>query len=136
MAAQEVFELFDADADDKLSIEEFGRALRALGNAPTEKEVEELAAGRETISYNEFKSVLSSYTSPKDSSIKQELRESLSVFDRENSGNVPEAELRFVLSNMGEILSDTEVDQIIKDAPKNKDGEIPIESLLKMILSM
>lgn len=128
--------MFDADADEKLSLEEFGRAMRAMGNAPSEKEIQGLVAGNESISYEEFKSALASYSSPKDSAIAQELRESLTVFDRENSGHIPEAEMRFVLSNMGEILSDTEVDQILKDAPKNKDGEIPIESFMKMIFAM
>eukprot|EP00954_Amorphochlora_amoebiformis_P022025 1350343-Amorphochlora_amoeboformis.AAC.1 len=133
--AKEVFELFDADADGKLNVEELGRALRALGNTPTEKEVKGLATS-ESISYDEFKQIAASCKSPPDSQLVGELRDSFMVFDRENAGCIPEPEMRFVLSNMGEILSDTEVDQILKDAPKNKDGEIVFEAMIKMLLAM
>mmetsp|Transcript_27001 Transcript_27001/g.37570 ORF Transcript_27001/g.37570 Transcript_27001/m.37570 type:complete len:137 (+) Transcript_27001:37-447(+) len=131
---EEVFELFDADADGKLTVEEFGRALRALGHAPTEKEVQGMAD--QPMDYPEFKQKLSSYRAPNEAQLRSELKDSFEVFDRDNSGCIPEAEMRFLLSNMGEILSDTEVDQILKDAPKNKDGEVILEATMKMLLAM
>mmetsp|Transcript_2342 Transcript_2342/g.2918 ORF Transcript_2342/g.2918 Transcript_2342/m.2918 type:complete len:135 (-) Transcript_2342:76-480(-) len=134
MSAKDVFELFDADDDGKLSIEEFGRALRALGKAPTEKEIEKLADA--PIDFDEFKKKVSMYQGPSSGTARSELKDSLDVFDRENSGCIPEAELRFLLSNMGEILSDMETEQILKDAPKNKDGEIILDGMMKMLLAV
>mmetsp|Transcript_10369 Transcript_10369/g.18921 ORF Transcript_10369/g.18921 Transcript_10369/m.18921 type:complete len:138 (-) Transcript_10369:247-660(-) len=133
---KEVFELLDADGDGRMNVEEFGRAIRAVGHAPTEKEVREMYACPDGMTFADFKAVVSGYKGSNSRSKTEELRESLQVFDQDNSGSIAEPELRFLLSNMGEILTDTEVDQILKDAPKNKDGEINLESLLKMLVSM
>jgi len=116
-------------------VEEFGRALRALGKVPTEKEVKQLATS-ETMTFEDFKQAAASYRSDGNSSMISELRDSFMVFDRENSGCIAEPELRFVLSNMGDVLTDTETDQILKDAPKNKHGEINIEAMIKMLMAM
>lgn len=59
---------------------------------------------------------------PKDSD--QELREAFMVFDKDGSGKISSAELRHVMTNLGEKLTDEEVDEMMKEADINGDGEI------------
>lgn len=59
--------------------------------------------------------------------VEKELREAFKVFDRDNSGTITAAELRRVLSSLGENLTDAEIDEMIQSADKNGDGTIDCE---------
>ena len=49
------------------------------------------------------------------------------VFDRDNNGFIDEQELRDVLSNLGERLTDSEVHEMMLEADVNGDGKIDYE---------
>ena len=130
-----VFKICDVDGDGYLTPEETGMAMRALGHTPTQKEVRQIgkAAGESGVDANDFGNVLHSFGSKPDRKDVAMLDESLRVFDLDSSGSITEAELRFVLTNLGESLSEREADIIVKSAPKNKDGEIKFEGLVQML---
>ena len=46
------------------------------------------------------------------------------VFDKKNSGYLSSAELRHVMTSMGERLSETEVEDMIKEASPSGDGRV------------
>lgn len=60
----------------------------------------------------------------------------LQVFDRDGNGTVSAAELRHVLTNLGEKLSDEEVDEMIAEANINSDGQISYDGKLYMTYSV
>jgi len=51
------------------------------------------------------------------------------VFDRDNNGFISAAELRHVMTSIGEKLTDDEVDEMIREADQDGDGRIDCEPL-------
>lgn len=61
------------------------------------------------------------------SSPRQQAEEALTtyqVFDRDNNGFISAAELRHVMTSIGEKLTDDEVDEMIREADQDGDGRI------------
>lgn len=48
----------------------------------------------------------------------------IQVFDRDNNGFISAAELRHVMTSIGEKLTDDEVDEMIREADQDGDGRI------------
>ena len=57
----------------------------------------------------------------KDSDSEDELREAFRVFDRDGNGFISAVELRHVMTNLGEKLTDEEVDEMIREADLDGD---------------
>ena len=52
------------------------------------------------------------------------------VFDKDGNGFISAAELRHVMTNLGEKLTDEEVDEMIREADIDGDGQINYEGLV------
>jgi calmodulin len=66
----------------------------------------------------------------KDTDSEEEIREAFKVFDRDNNGFISAAELRHVMTSIGEKLTDDEVDEMIREADQDGDGRIDCTSTL------
>ena len=64
----------------------------------------------------------------KDTDSEEEIREAFKVFDRDNNGFISAAELRHVMTSIGEKLTDDEVDEMIREADQDGDGRIDCQS--------
>lgn len=53
------------------------------------------------------------------------------VFDKNNDGLISSVELRHVMTNLGEKLSEEEVDDMIKEADLDGDGMVNYEGMKK-----
>merc|ERR1711884_448484 len=65
----------------------------------------------------------------------EELIEAFKVFDRDGNGFISAAELRHVMTNLGEKLTDEEVDEMIREADVDGDGQINYEEFVKMMMA-
>ena len=72
------------------------------------------ASKRGTIDFPEFLSLMA--RKMKDTDTEEELIEAFKVFDRDGNGFISAAELRHVMTNLGEKLTDEEVDEMIREA--------------------
>lgn len=71
----------------------------------------------------------------KDTDSEEEIREAFKVFDRDNNGFISAAELRHVMTSIGEKLTDDEVDEMIREADQDGDGRIDCEYFYPSTLS-
>lgn len=66
----------------------------------------------------------------KDSDSEDELKEAFKVFDKDGNGFISAAELRHVMTNLGEKLTDEEVDEMIREADTDGDGQVNYEGMV------
>merc|ERR1712025_1408860 len=91
------------------------------------------ADGNGTIDFPEFLSLMA--RKMKDTDTEEELIEVFKVFDRDGNGFISAAELRHVMTNLGEKLTDEEVDEMIRDGDGDGDGQINYEEFVKMMMA-
>ncbi|PHJ19009.1 calmodulin [Cystoisospora suis] len=135
---KEAFSLFDKDGDGTITTKELGTVMRSLGQNPTEAELQDMinevdADGNGTIDFPEFLTLMA--RKMKDTDTEEELIEAFKVFDRDGNGFISAAELRHVMTNLGEKLTDEEVDEMIREADVDGDGQINYEEFVKMMMA-
>ena len=57
------------------------------------------------------------------------------MFDEDGNGYISADELRYVMTYLGEKLTDEEVDELIREGDIDGDGQLDYEEFVKMILS-
>eukprot|EP00456_Euglypha_rotunda_P044190 TRINITY_DN34805_c0_g1_i3.p2 TRINITY_DN34805_c0_g1~~TRINITY_DN34805_c0_g1_i3.p2 ORF type:complete len:108 (+),score=3.19 TRINITY_DN34805_c0_g1_i3:174-497(+) len=84
-----------------------------------------------TCSYSQFVSFMQQTTNVKTS--KEDLTEALRALDKEQQGFVMASEMRYVMVNMGECLSNEEVGHMLYDADPEGTGQIDPETFAKLL---
>lgn len=124
---KEAFVLFDSDGDGNISSKELGTVMRSLGQNPTEAEIKDMMAevdtdGNGTIDFDEFCSMMQKKMHQLESP--EEIEAAFKVFDKNGTGIISAAELRHIMTSLGEKLTDEEADKMIKEADPDDDGQI------------
>lgn len=96
--------------------------MRALGQNPTEAELQDMvnevdADGNGTIDFPEFLTMMARKMA--DAASEEEVTEAFRVFDKDGNGFISAAELRHVLRDLGERLTDAEIEEMIREADKD-----------------
>jgi calmodulin len=99
-----------------------GTVMRSLGQNPTEAELQDMvnevdADGNGTIDFPEFLTMMA--RKMKDTDSAEEIKEAFKVFDKDGNGYISAAELRHIMTNLGEKLTDEEVDEMIREVRDN-----------------
>ena len=81
-----------------------------------------------TIDFSEFLAMMATKLKEVDS--EEKILETFRVFDVDGNGFISAAELRHVMTNLGERLTDDEVDEMIKVADADKDGKISYQDFV------
>ncbi|KAF7377611.1 Calmodulin-like protein [Mycena sanguinolenta] len=115
------------DGDGTITTVELGTVMRSLGQNPTESELQDMinevdVDGNGTIDFNEFLAMMAKKFQDTDS--EEEIRQAFAVFDKDGNGTISVTELQQVMRSLGEKLTDREVEEMIREADVDGDGEI------------
>ncbi|KAH9475923.1 Myosin regulatory light chain cdc4 [Psilocybe cubensis] len=133
---KEAFALFDKRGTGAVPRETLGDLLRALGQNPTQAEVAEIvAAAPRDVDYKTFLTILNRPDGFKPAGTPEEFIRGFQVFDKEGNGFIGAGELRYVLTQLGEKMTDEEVDELLKGVQVGADGNVNYESFVRTILS-
>ncbi|KAH7890374.1 myosin regulatory light chain cdc4 [Phlebopus sp. FC_14] len=132
----EAFALFDKKGTGCVPRETLGDLVRALGQNPTQSEVAEIiASAPREVDYKTFLTILNRPDGFKPAGTPEEFIRGFQVFDKDGNGFIGAGELRYVLTQLGEKMTDEEVDELLKGAQIASDGNINYESFVRAILS-
>lgn len=133
---KEAFDLFDPDSTGKIATKELKVAIRALGIEPTKEELKKLTADVDPentgkFSYEDFLSIMTIKMSEKD--MKEDVLRAFRLFDDDDTGKISFKNLKRVAQELGEDLTDEEIQEMIDEADKDGDGEISQEEFLRIM---
>lgn len=136
----DAFALFDKRGDNKIDATQIGDIMRALGLNPTEAELKKIVKevdpndSHKRVSFEEFLPLFISQRQKKAQGSMEDFIEGLKVFDKEGNGFINSAELRHVLTSLGEKLTDDEVEMLLGGIEDNQ-GQVNYEEFVKTVMS-
>lgn len=110
--------------------------LRAVGQNPTLAEIAEL---QELVKLTEFdfdtyQNIINRPDGFKPLGLPEDYIKGFQVFDKDQTGYIGVGELRYILTSIGEKLSDAEVDELLKGVNVTADGNVDYVEFVKSIL--
>ncbi|XP_052103938.1 calmodulin-alpha-like [Mytilus californianus] len=134
---KEAFSLFDQDGSGTITSKELGTAMRSLGMNPTEADLADMineidADGNGQVDFPEFLTLMAKKM--KDGDAEEEIKEAFRLFDKEGNGFISGAELRHIMTAIGEKLTDLEVDDMLHEADLDGDGMINYQEFVALML--
>ncbi|XP_012507565.1 PREDICTED: centrin-1 [Propithecus coquereli] len=133
---REAFDLFDSDGSGTIDVKELKVAMRALGFEPRKEEMKKMIAdvdkeGTGKISFNDFLAVMTQKMAEKDT--KEEILKAFKLFDDDETGKISFKNLKRVANELGEHLTDEELQEMIDEADRDGDGEVSEEEFLRIM---
>lgn len=132
--------MFDKNGDGMISLEEFRQVLRALGQEPTDDELQMMMKSVDTdqsgsVDFDEFLCMMKAHLIAEgaEPTEEEELRAVFQVFDQNKNGYITAAELKSAMINLGERLTTEELQAMINAADIDGDGQIDYNEFLQMM---
>merc|ERR1719154_594741 len=107
--------------------------MRRLGERPTDKELKEMVAEVDedksgTIEFNEFLQMMANRSSDS-----EKIQKVFRGFDKNDDGFITSIELAKVMSDLGERLSEEEVEEMMRWADKDGDGKVGFQEFAALM---
>lgn len=134
---QEAFLLYDQRGDGKIPVAQIGDVMRALGQNPTESEVKKLVVEHradDRVTFEVFLPIMQAICGRQSTDTSDDFIEGLRHFDKDGNGFITSAELRHLLTTLGEKLSDEEAEQLLAGHEDSK-GNINYENFVKTVMN-
>lgn len=137
---REAFELFDSDKNGLIDAQEMRVSMRALGFDVKRDEVLRLMQDCAAHDQNSqplmdlpgFTDIMTEKFAQRDP--RQEMIKAFQLFDENNTGKISLRSLRRVARELGENMSDEELQAMIDEFDVDQDGEINLEEFLAIML--
>ena len=135
---REAFNIFDRDGDGHITAKELATVLRSLGQNPSKSEIDDImrevdVSGNGTIEFEEFIGIMDRQVHHGD--VEEEILDAFRAFDKDQDGKIAASELAHILKNIGEPLSQEEVDEMIAQADLHKNGVIDYVEYVHLMLN-
>ena len=132
------FSLFDKVGDNNIEVSQIGEVMRAFGINPTNAQIKKAQdgldpEGKKRIGFNRFMPVFETVKKEAAPMTFEDYVEGLKVFDRDCVGYLNSGELRHLLTNMGEKLVDSEVDEIFGGL-EDDNGNVQYDELIRRLM--
>jgi Ca2+-binding EF-hand superfamily protein len=119
-----------------ISQDELKGVMKKLGSNPTDDDIQQMIKsvddnGDGEIDFDEFLILMS--TKKKNEDPDKELMDAFKVFDADGSGTISRKELKKLMKQLGQKLSDQELDAMMEEVDTDKSGEIDFEEFKAMM---
>jgi calmodulin len=137
-AAQVAFKSFDKKNEDKIKVGDIEAAMKRLGHTIKPDWLEKIehmidSEGTGYVAFEEFASIVRKKC--QDDEDERELREMFRILDKEKKGEVNTNELRWILKNLGDDLTEADIDDMIADVDTDGSGWVDYNEFYKLMMS-
>ncbi|CAK9234678.1 unnamed protein product [Sphagnum troendelagicum] len=133
---REAFDLFDTDRSGSIDANELKVAMRALGFESKKEDIKKMLDkidedGSGVIEFDEFVKMMTAKMGERES--KEEIKRAFRLFDIDETGRISFPNLKRIAKELGEILSDEELREMIQEADRDGDGEVNEEEFYRIM---
>lgn len=134
---KQVFDRFDQEETGQISSKDLGNILRSFGIDVLDRDLTDLLEeiNRDNggkISFSSFLEILISRLDNLE--IEKMIISAFEVFDSTKRGIISASELRYLMTHLGERLSEEEVNEMIREADVDGTGQIDYRSFVKRMM--
>ena len=131
---KQTFDMFDVDQSGRISSAELGKVMEQLGQHPSEADLHAMVSevdvdGDGEINFEEFLTMMAK----KENSENDEIKAAFEIFDKNQDGFISPTELRTVMESLGEVLTEADIDTMMKGADENGDGQVSFDEFAIMM---
>ena len=133
-----VFDMFDKEKVGKIHIDNLEDVIRILGGAPSQEEMNEIIIGLNNkvrggmVDFKKFLNILQNQLDTQDS--ENDLIQEFSKLDSEGKGKIKESDLRRLMSDYENALTNEEIEEIMLDADIDEDGYVDYVKFVKILI--
>ncbi|CAM9452269.1 unnamed protein product [Ectocarpus fasciculatus] len=133
---KEAFSLFDTEGKGAIDIRELKAAFRALGFQVKKQEIRGMLTdvdkeGAASVSFNDFVEMVTPKVLARDP--KDEIMKIFALFDEDGTGGISFRNLKRVATELGENLTDDELQEMIDEADRDQDGVVNADEFYRVM---
>ncbi|XP_037928040.1 calmodulin-beta-like [Teleopsis dalmanni] len=130
------FSVFDKDAKGVITTQQLGIVMRCLNQNPSEAQLDAMVQeidpnGTGIIDFHGFLVVMA--RNMKEPDKEEDICKAFRVFDKDGTGFVTLAELKHIMTNFGENLTNDEIEELIREAQITNTELIDYKKLVAMM---
>ena len=133
---KEAFALFDKDGDGTISTRELVVVMRSIGLTPTLDEIQKMMdeivpKNGGSIGFDGFMELMAKKI--RETEVQDELKEAFKTFDRDGKGFYTVQDLRAMVYQYGERMSDEDIKKMFMEQDSNKNRQITYYEFVKIV---
>ena len=133
---KEAFDLFDTDGSGAIDPKELRAAMQSLGFEAKNQTIYQMITDLDknksgNIDFEEFLDMMTARMSDKDT--REDINKVFRLFDDDTSGSITIRNLRRVARELGETMTDEELQEMIERADSNGDGAVSMDDFYNIM---
>ena len=133
---KEAFDLFDTDGSGSIDPKELRAAMQSLGFEAKNQTIYQMITDLDknksgNIDFEEFLDMMTARMSDKDT--REDINKVFRLFDDDTSGSITIRNLRRVARELGETMTDEELQEMIERADSNGDGAVSMDDFYSIM---